>query len=331
MRNFKKNMVVLLMIIGFCFCLPLQSFAAEGTEWKPENKLKLSYQDNGTSLTGAKFSLYFVASVDEYGELTMTNDFSRYPVQISSESDVDWNTLASTLESYVLRDELVPIDERETDRQGMLSFPKDTNKLEDGLYLILGARHTQDGYIYDAQPFLVMLPTADISSNAWIYDVNGTPKYDKREEPVSPEDTKVDRKVLKVWNDKGQEKERPKQITIQLLRDGKIYDTVNLSDENQWRYTWKNLDASSTWTVAEQEMENYSVDIVKEGITFVVTNTFIKHPSGSSILPGSNPHVPGGNTKLPQTGQIWWPVPILFAVGLAMLMLGMIQRRGTNR
>lgn len=242
MKKIKKNMVVLLMIISFILCLPVQLFAADDMGIKLENRLKLSYQDAEGPLTKAKFSLYFVAAVDEYGEMTVTDDFSGYPVQIHAESDGDWNTLASTLESYVLRDKLVPVNEGKTDDQGIISFPTGTNMLENGLYLVVGTRHTQDGYVYDAQPFLVMLPTADISSNAWIYDVIANPKYEKRKVPASPEDE--------------------------------------------------------------------------------------KNPPGNSVPPKSNTYMPGNDTKLPQTGQMWWPVPILFAIGLTLLILGILQRRG---
>lgn len=326
MKRCKKYISMLFLIMGVCLCLSLQTFAAERSDSNPENRLHLSYQDEGKALSGAKFSLYLIATTDEYGELTLTDDFSKYPIQIPSESDAGWNALASTLESYVLRDKVSSVDNSKTDQKGNLSFPTGSNKLENGLYLVLGTRLTQGGYLYDAQPFLVMLPTADISLNAWIYDMNVNPKYDKRKAPVSPEDAKITRKVLKIWKDDGNEEERPDEIVIHLLRDGKVYDTVYLSEKNQWRYIWKNLDASHTWTVAEMELEDYSVEIVREGITFVVTNTLKKSPSSHSNRLGSEHHTSSG-TKLPQTGQLWWPVPFLFAVGMALVMMGVLQQR----
>lgn len=32
--------------------------------------------------------------------------------------------------------------------------------------------------------------------------------------------------------------------------------------------------------------------------------------------------------NLPQTGVLWWPVPVLSFAGLLMILLGMIRRRG---
>ena len=36
--------------------------------------------------------------------------------------------------------------------------------------------------------------------------------------------------------------------------------------------------------------------------------------------------------KLPQTGQLWWPVPLLIAAGIAFILTGALRRRaGKNR
>lgn len=46
-----------------------------------------------------------------------------------------------------------------------------------------------------------------------------------------------------------------------------------------------------------------------------------------STTPG-NPSTPG--EKLPQTGQLWWPVPVLLAAGLLFVVLGLVKRRGSG-
>ena len=35
----------------------------------------------------------------------------------------------------------------------------------------------------------------------------------------------------------------------------------------------------------------------------------------------------GGGGKLPQTGQLWWPVPVLVCAGLGCIAVGLIRRR----
>jgi len=35
-------------------------------------------------------------------------------------------------------------------------------------------------------------------------------------------------------------------------------------------------------------------------------------------------------SEIPQTGQLWWPVPLLLAGGLALIAAGLIRRRGIS-
>ena len=35
--------------------------------------------------------------------------------------------------------------------------------------------------------------------------------------------------------------------------------------------------------------------------------------------------------RLPQTGQLWWPVPVLAGVGIALVVAGVLRRRGSRR
>ena len=55
----------------------------------------------------------------------------------------------------------------------------------------------------------------------------------------------------------------------------------------------------------------YTVTVTQEGTLFVVTNTY----------PGKTP------PKLPQTGLLWWPVPLLACAGLALVLAGAGARR----
>lgn len=110
-------------------------------------------------------TFFLVATVDEYGGLTTTKDFAQFNVNIQGENDDAWRTLASTLEGYVLRDDISPTDSGETNDKGLVSFPTNGKSLKAGLYLVLGYRHTQNGCRYDLAPFMVMLPGSDKENN----------------------------------------------------------------------------------------------------------------------------------------------------------------------
>lgn len=341
MKKFERFFGALLALIAVVMLLPVQALAAGRIDLNHEETLTISYQDGDVPLAGAKFSIYLVATVDEYGELTTTEDFAQFHVNIRGENDEVWKTLASTLEGYVLRDGVTPTDTGKTDSEGRLTLPTGENRLTAGLYLVLGSRHSQRGSIYDAQPFMVLLPTLDKEANDWLYDVVVHPKFDKHDKPGGSDDDSITRKVLKVWKDDGHEKERPKEAIVQLLRDGKVYETVTLNKANNWRHTWSKLDHDYTWTVVEQELDNYYTEVDREGITFVVTNTYTEDiPDNPPPTGPSSPAEPMQPTEptpskpneptLPQTGQLWWPVPVLMVAGLLLVVIGLIRRRGDS-
>lgn len=302
-------MAVLLLLTG-------GALAAGSIDTEREVQLTVSCQDVKTALSGAEFAVYQIAAVEENGDLTPLAPFDRFNVDIRGKNDEAWKALASTLEGYVLRDQIAPAASGRTDGQGLLRF----SGLEQGLYLMLGSRHSQNGQIYDAAPVMVLLPAREKETDEWIYDVTVNPKFDSHPEP---DENIITRKVLKVWEDEGHEKKRPRKISIQLLRDGKVYDTVTLSASNDWRYAWEELEDAHTWTVVEKDVKDYTVTVTREGVTFVVTNTY---DGEEPTPPPAKPGKPGGS-KLPQTGQLWWPVPVLLAGGLLLIILGLLRRR----
>ena len=101
-----------------------------------------------------------------------------------------------------------------------------------------------------------------------------------------------------------------------------IVDTVSLTAENNWRYVWDELDAGCRWEVVEKECPGYTVKVEKSGVTFTLTNTHVP-----SETPPKKPDPAAPKPRLPQTGQLWWPVPLLLQAGLGLLIVGLRQRR----
>ena len=319
-----------LALLAAVLCLLTSVAQAAGSiDLSRKPTLTLTCRDGKTALSGAKFSIYRVADADETGELTVRSEFDEFDLDIRGKNDRRWREMAQTLESYVLRRELAPTDSGKTDKAGMLTFPTQRKTLPAGLYLVIGERHTQGGNDYDAEPFFVLLPTQDLENNEWVYDVSANVKFGKT--PVPDDGDTVTRKVLKVWDDDGAEDSRPQEITVELLRNGKVYDTVKLSEKNNWRYTWLDLDADARWSVTEKTVSGYTVSITREGITFVVTNT--KKPDRTDTpdtpVKPSNPSKPSSPAKptLPQTGAVWWHVEALALSGLVFLILGALDRK----
>ncbi|MGI6336801.1 MAG: Cna B-type domain-containing protein [Eubacteriales bacterium] len=350
MKLYKRLSTMFLGLLMITMLFP--AFAIESVDLNRNVSLTINYLEAGTPLVGAEFDIYLVATLNERAELTPAESFRLYNVEFGGKNDEAWKTLASTLAGYILRDKIPPAGSGKTDTKGQVSFPDNGSKLTPGLYLVLGQRHHQDGYRYDALPFIVMLPAQDSNAEEWIYDITANSKHSCVIIPTDPDmPENITRKVLKVWKDKGHEEKRPKEIAIQLLRNGSVFDIVFLNAESNWRYTWDNLDGKYTWTVVEKQPEYYTVETALEGVTFVVTNTytedFYEKPTspetstlptivesyelpastGSSAQPTKPDESTQGKITLPQTGQLWWPVPLLICAGLLFLVIGLIRRR----
>ena len=131
--------------------------------------------------------------------------------------------------------------------------------------------------------------------------------------PEEPTGDTTRRSVIKVWNDKNYETKRPQSVKISLKCNGETYDTQVLSAANNWRCSWDTLpryDADGNeyvWTLEEEKVNSYVGSLSTVGYTFILTNSY--------------------TGKIPQTGLLWWPVPLLIAGGLALLIVGIMLRK----
>ena len=262
------------------------------------------------------FQIYKVADVSETGSYTLTETFAKYPVVFENMDQTQWRTLALTLEGYIARDDIQPLAEQSTDANGKTTF----QDLDAGLYILIGRNQSDSTYRYECEPAMIQLPGLN-EKEEWITEVTAKPKYTKQ--PVSQEETLTQKKVIKIWKDNNSKK-RPKEIHVELLKDGKVADTVMLNVDNNWKYQWDNLDSSATWQVVEKEVpQGYRVTVDREADTFTITN--VKSTSskdgntGTTIGTGTNKtgiSGSGKNSRLPQTGQLWCPVGIQSAAGM---------------
>ena len=137
----------------------------------------------------------------------------------------------------------------------------------------------------------------------------------------------VDYTVQKVWEDKGYETKRPTSVDVILTKDGKEYDTQTLNEANGWKYTWTDLDGEATWEIKEKSVPaGYEVKTSLENYTVTMTNTY--NPENKTTPPSGTTKKTG---KLPQTGMLWWPVPVLGCAGLLLILLGLVRKNKRRR
>ena len=70
-----------------------------------------------------------------------------------------------------------------------------------------------------------------------------------------------------------------------------------------------------------------SVPYLADGEYCYDVKTVPKTDLEREVEPTPPPSSGGGGGKLPQTGQLWWPVPVLICMGLGCIAVGLIRRR----
>ena len=234
-------------------------------------------------VSNMQVSLYRVADVN----YKLVDAFSHYSIDLKQ----DVQGAANALENRILMDGIEADAYVTSDSVGNASF----TGLETGIYLVVGKEVFKDGVFYMPQVSLVSL-SGDLSVDL---------KYETSVKPSRIH-------VLKVWK-KDNKKSRPKSIEVCLLRsDGIVVDRVVLNSDNQWSYTWNHLSTSYTYSVMETSVPSgYKESCTREKDTIVLTNT------------GSDKYrVEKKDEVLPNSGQLWWPVPVLLFVGLVLFGLG---------
>ena len=118
-------------------------------------------------------------------------------------------------------------------------------------------------------------------------------------------------------------------VLVHLYADGQKVDSQKLSKDNNWQYTFKDLDQYKDgeeiqYTVKEEPVAGYETGISGDAVHgFVITNTQDQ----------PKPHVVPKNPKAPKTGDLGnvdWYMFTAFASLQALIVLALLKRRKTN-
>lgn len=206
--------------------------------------ISVTVKDSRTSepVAGGEITVYKVATVEATSTgyaYVYTDDFDGCGYSFSHIED-DVAQLAKSYQSYVKKQDITGTPQT-VDANGQVHF----NDLQAGLYLVVQTERSGAYTVLD--PFIVTIPM--ISDNAYVYDVDATPKTGTVMQPLPP---------------------------------------------------------------GTNDQPSPSPDV----------------PS-SSPTPSQTPNIPNvpGTSELPQTGQLWWPVPVLASLGTALILIGWIQRK----
>lgn len=231
-----------------------------------EGSLTVTYQYQEAALNNADINLYRLADWSAKGGYTPTGDFANHTAY-----PVDWDILnadqqtlrdfANTMAGYIAVNKPAAENTLKTDSAGVATF----NQLKDGLYLAVVAPYQGNVLTCQTAAMLVVLPNVHKNA-AEQRTLSIEPKADCAVPPTTIS-------VTKVWKDKDQSK-RPESVTMNLLQDGKIYDSIMLNNANDWKYTWKGLQTKHEYTVVEANVPgNYTALVDRENNDYTVTNT----------------------------------------------------------
>lgn len=266
--------------------------------------LFLNYALEDAPLKGVQVRLYRVADMNQSGNCTLAGDFAGAGLEkINGLNDEESRQAAMLLAGYVDAKGISALKSARSNAAGALNF----SGLKGGMYLLAADNLLAEEKVYRFEPMLVRLPAYG-ADGEWIYQLNMKPKVEVLDRGTT------ELRVVKVWKD-GQDENRPDSIQVKLLGDGKLWETVELSALNNWRYAWSALDNALRWQLVETQIPGYTVSLKQDGQLVTITNTKI------SDTPT------GGDSVLPQTGLIWWPVPLLAGAGMLVFLLGWLRRR----
>lgn len=314
----KRRMGIIAFILCIClYLIPCQVQAASTSDAKEpistnENcSLTISYCSGGIVFSELPVNLYKIADVSADYQYTLTSSFEKSNLILNGIQTVgEWNVIRSTLETYILANDITAGFNAKTDFEGKASF----DALKPGLYLAITERIIQDETTYVFDSALIALPGLG-ADGLWQYQIDVTSKSEII--PPSRDDEEIELKVLKLWKGDGGSSARPATIEIEIFRKGTSYQTATLSENNHWTYTWSAKDDGSDWKVVERNIPTgYTMTIEERETSFVLTNTL-------------NRDVPD-NPDSPQTGDtsniLLWVI-LMIVSGSMLIILGITGKR----
>lgn len=301
----KKRILPLILLLIMCFAAlcPPRVQAVTPLEPDAEASLTLHYQKDGAAFADLKVGIYRVAEAFPDGSFQLIEPFASYPLNIYDISmQEQWSQVAQTIYSCIVSLPKNPDREMATDENGTVCFAE----LDTGLYFVREVVAENNNGVFTFNQFMVYVPTPQ-QDGTYDYNVEANPKCTN----FIPKDQYS---VTKLWQDGGDQQLRPKEVTVDIYRDGVLYETQILSADTNWSYTWYvSSEDRGKWAVAERTVpDNYKVTVQQNGSHFSVINTHQTTPD------------------IPQTGDSFTPmlwILLMCFSGTVLVILGIYSRR----
>jgi hypothetical protein len=311
----KRRVAVIVFLLCLCLSwLPCYAQAASTADAKepisPDKdcSFTIAYRYDGQSFSNHPVKLYKIADVSADFQYTLTAPFANSGLILNGVQSVsEWNVIRSTLETHILAYNVDADFTGVTDQDGQVCF----RALKPGLYLATTEQVIQNDWIYVFDSALVALPGLG-TDGLWQYEVAVTSK--SQAIPPAETDEEIEFKVLKLWKGDNGRSDRPQSIEVEIFRDGVSYQTVILSEENHWTYSWNAADDGATWKVVERNVPTgYTMTVEERETSFVLTNT----------RPPDKPDIP----QTGDTTNIMLYFVLMNVSGIMLIILGIAGKR----
>lgn len=288
MKRIKILLLSLIMLFSVDNIYALSSNVVDFNH-KGSIQITLYEKNDNEKIEGSELTIYKVADAREKDHnlvFEYVKELEGCPVSLV---DLKSSTVSGEIEKCIPSDMTGIV--KVTDGDGSVKY----EDLDLGLYLVKQTNKVEGFSKIDS--FLAMIPK--VIDNKWVYDVEATPKTDIIRV--------INIDVKKVWNTSTSNTNHtiniPKSITIELLLNDEVIDTITLSKENDWKYTWIDLEKSDMYTVREKNVpKGYTVTYQKEDNSFIITNT----------------------SSLVQTGQMLWIVLLVGMIGVLFVIISLV-------
>lgn len=292
-----KRIKIILLSILMLYSTNIYALEGNTIDFNSKGSIEITLNEktDNEKIEGAEILLYKVADAKSENHNLMFEYIDELKSCNASLNDLETKSKSEEIEKCI--NENINSLKQITDVNGTVKY----NDLDLGLYLVKQNNIVEGFSKIDS--FLVMIPK--IVNNKWIYDIKSTPKTDIIRV--------IDINVKKVWNtstsNTNDSIKLPRSIEVELLLNDKVIDTVKLSKDNNWSYTWEDLAKSEEYTIKEINVpKGYTPSYQKDNNTFIVTNT----------------------STLVQTGQMLWIVMLLIITGITFIIISIIYDRKTN-
>lgn len=324
----KKNRICSVLLSMLCVVMLLASVMPCIHSAEVKASITLVCEQENVRVSDMSWKIYKVGE-RRSGKFTLTDKFANYPVDMSGLSTENIRGTAQALESFIIGDRIKALAENVTDNDGNVVF----EGLDKGLYLAVAKKVQKEPITYMATPLLFEIKEDGSAEEAFpkIYSV------------ITLHGQVSSYTVKKVWADNDDSfKARPVNVTVDLFKDGELYDTVVLDEASNWQHRWNTLDLDAEWRVVERDIPvKYSVLVDYNSKQFLIKNSYAPDifidggeytkttaaVTTSTISTSTSAAATTTGSGLPQTGQLWWPVLPLALGGITLICIGLLTRK----